>query len=186
MKYIVNNKEVSRDTFYFCKRAKEENKTFMLLTPNNDVPSYINYHPEYDYFIIDEIKTYCTKGEAIVKEWFEKDYSVFNKCTPEDMTKRYNKSKLKDTMTFKEWYTKNGWTLKSETKYPTKRHDIPAAGYPLETNIETKSFSITVRNDDTVKTINELRDKYGEYCIEYVLRDNTFTEIIYKDTYIEI
>lgn len=26
MKYIVNNKEVSRDTFYFCKRAKEENK----------------------------------------------------------------------------------------------------------------------------------------------------------------
>ncbi len=187
MKYIVNNKEVSRDTFYFCKRAKEENKTFVLLTPNNDVHSYINYHPEYDYFIIDEIKTYCTKGEAIVTEWYEKDeYYSYSKCSIEEMEKRYNKSKFKDTMTFKEWYTKNGWTLKSETKYPTKSHDIPEAGYPLETNIETKSFSITVRNDDTVKTINELRDKYGEYCIEYALRDNTFTEIIYKDAYIEI
>ena len=54
MKYIVNNKEVSRDTFYFCKRAKEENKTFVLLNPNNDVQTNINYHPEYDYFIIDE------------------------------------------------------------------------------------------------------------------------------------
>lgn len=186
MKYIVNNKEVSRDTFYFCKRAKEENKTFVLLTPNNDVHSYINYHPEYDYFIVDEISTYCTKGEATTNEWFEKEYDSWSKCTPEDMTKRYQKSKFKDTMTFKEWYTKNGWTLKSETKYPTKSHDVPAAGYHMETNIETKSFSITVRNDDTVKTINELRDKYGEYCIEYVLRDNTFTEIIYKDTYIEI
>ena len=185
MKYIVNNNEVSRDTFYFCKRAKEENKTFMLLTPNNDVPSYINYHPEYDYFIIDELRIYYTKGEVIVKEWFNKSFG-WSECTLYDMKERYNKSKFKDTMTFKEWYTKNGWTLKSETKYPTKSHNIPAAGYPLETNIETKSFSITVRNDDTVKTINELRDKYGEYCIEYVLRDNTFTEIIYKDTYIEI
>ena len=63
---------------------------------------------------------------------------------------------------------------------------MPAVGYHIETNIETKLFSITVRNDDTVKAINELREKYGEYCIEYVLRDNTFTEIIYKDTYLEI
>ena len=39
MKYIVNNKEVSKDTFYFCKRAKEENKTLVLLNPNNDVPA---------------------------------------------------------------------------------------------------------------------------------------------------
>ena len=185
MKYIVNNEEVSRATFYFCQKAKEENKTFVLLTPNNDVHSYINYHPEYDYFIIDAIKTYCTKGEVIVKEWFDKSFG-YSECTLEDMKERYNKSKLKDTMTFKEWYTKNGWTLKSETKYPRENHDIPVAGYPLETNIETKSFSITVRNDDTVKAINDLRDNYGEYCIEYVLRDNTFTEIIYKDTYIEI
>ena len=63
---------------------------------------------------------------------------------------------------------------------------MPAVGYHIETNIETKLFSITVRNDDTVKAINELREKYGEYCIEYVLRDYSFTEIIYKDTYIEI
>lgn len=185
MKYIVNNKEVSRDTFYFCKRAKEENKTFVLLTPNNDVPSYINYHPKFDYFIIDEIKTYYTKGEAVVKEWFDKSFG-YSERTLEDMKERYNKSKFKDTMTFKEWYTKNGWEYKSETKYPKEEHNIPEAGYQLETNIETKLFSITVSNDDTVKAINELRDKYSDFCIEYVLRDTTFTEIIYKDTYLEI
>lgn len=185
MKYIVNNKEVSRDTFYFCKRAKEENKTFVLLTPNNDVPSYINYHPKFDYFIIDELKTYYTKGEAVVKEWFDKSFG-YSERTLDDMKERYNKSKFKDTMTFKEWYTKNGWEYKSETKYPKEEHNIPEAGYPLETNIETKLFSITVSNDDTVKAINELRDKYSDFCIEYVLRDNTFTEIIYKDTYLEI
>lgn len=185
MKYIVDSKEVSRDTFYFCKRAKEENKTFVLLTPNNDVTSYINYHPEYDYFIIDELKTYYTKGEAVVKEWFDKSFG-YSERTLEDMKERYNKSKFKDTMTFKEWYTKNGWEYKSETKYPKEEHDIPEVGYQLETNIETKLFSITVSNDDTVKAINELRDKYSDFCIEYVLRDNTFTEIIYKDTYLEI
>ena len=107
-------------------------------------------------------------------------------CTLEDMKERYSKSKFKDTMTFKEWYTKNGWEYKSKTKYPAESHDIPEVGYQLETNIETKLFSITVSNDDTVKAINEFRDKYGEYCIEYVLRDNTFTEILYKDTYLEI
>lgn len=185
MKYIVGSKEVSRDTFYFCKRAKEENKTFVLLTPNNDVPSYINYHPKFDYFIIDELKTYYTKGEAIVKEWFDKSFGYSERAL-DDMKERYNKSKFKDTMTFKEWYTKNGWEYKSETKYPKEEHDIPEVGYQLETNIETKLFSITVSNDDTVKAINGLRDKYSDFCIEYVLRDNTFTEIIYKDTYLEI
>lgn len=185
MKYIVNNKEVSRDTFYFCKRAKEENKTFVLLNPNNDVLSYINYHSEYDYFIIDGLRTYYTKGEAVVKEWFDKSFG-YSECTLEDMKERYSKSKFKDTMTFKEWYTKNGWEYKSKTKYPKEEHDIPEVGYQLETNIETKLFSITVSNDDTVKAINGLRDKYSDFCIEYVLRDNTFTEIIYKDTYLEI
>lgn len=184
MKYIVNNKEVSRDTFYFCKRAKEENKTFVLLTPNNDVPSYINYHPEYYYFIIDEIKTYCTKGEAVVKEWFDKSFG-YSERTLDDMKERYNKSKFKDNMTFKEWYTKNGWTLKSETKYPKESHDIPATRDFKEKDIKIKLFSITVRNDNTVEAINEIRDKYGD-CIEYVLRDNNYTEIIYQDRYKEI
>lgn len=185
MKYIVNNKEVSRDTFYFCKRAKEENKTFMLLTPNNDVPSYINYHPEYDYFIIDELRTYYTKGEAVVKEWFDKSFG-YSECTLKDMKERYNKSKFKDTMTFKEWYTKNGWEYKSETKYPKESHDIPEVGYCIEANLGTKLFSVRVAHEDTVKTINEIREKSGDDCIEYVLRDNAFTEIIYIDTYIEI
>ena len=185
MKYIVDSKEVSRDTFYFCKRAKEENKTFVLLDPNNDVQTNINCRPKFDYFIYDELRTYYTKGEAIVKEWFVKSFG-WSECTLDDMKKRYQKSKLKDSMTFQEWYTKNGWEYKSETKYPKESHDIPAARYPIEANIETKLFSITVKNDTTVKAINELREKYGEYCIEYVLRDNTFTEIIYKDTYLEI
>ena len=185
MKYIVDSKEVSKDTFYFCKRAKEENKTFVLLNPNNDVPSYINYHPEYDYFIIDKINTYCTKGEAVVKEWFTKSFG-YSECTLDDMKERYNKSKFKDTMTFKEWYTKNGWEYKSKTKYPAESHNIPTAENFEEKDVKTKLFSITVSNDDTVKAINGFRDKYGEYCIEYVLRDNTFTEILYKDTYLEI
>lgn len=181
----MNNKEVSRDTFYFCERAKEENKTFVLLTPNNDVSSYINYHPKYDYFIIDKLRTYYTKGKAIIKEWFDKSFG-YSERTLEDMKERYNKSKFKDTMTFKEWYTKNGWEYKSETKYPKEEHDIPEVGHHIEANIKTKLFSITVSNDDTVKAINELRDKYDDFCIEYVLRDNAFTEIIYKDTYMEI
>ena len=185
MKYIVNSKEVSRDTFYFCKRAKEENKTFVLLANDTDANGYINKHPDYNYYICDSLATYYTKGEALVKEWFDKSFG-WSECTPEDMKKRYNKSKLKDTMTFEEWYTKNGWEYKSETKYPKESHDIPAVGYHIEANIETKLFSMTVRNDNTVKAINELRDKYGEYCIEYVLRDNAFTEILYKDTYKEI
>ena len=187
MKYIVNNKEVSRDVFYFCKRAKEENKTFVLLNPNKEAQTSINCHPEYDYYIRDTISAYYTKGEAITTEWFEKDecYS-WSKASIEDMTKRYNKSKFKDTMPFKEWYTKNGWKYHRETKYESEYHDIPPAGDFKEDIGKIKLFSVTVDSIDTVKTINELRDKYGEYCIEYVLRVNTFTEIIYKDTYIEI
>ncbi len=185
MRYIVNNKEVSRDTFYFCKRAKEENKTFVLLNPNNDVPAYINYHPEYDYFIIDEIGTYCTKGEAIAKEWFDKSFG-YSECTLDDMKERYNKSKFKDTMTFKEWYTKNGWTLKSETKYPKESHDIPPAGDFEEDGVKPKLFSVTVDNVDTVKTINKIRDERGNFSIKYVLRNGAYTEIIYEDTYKEI
>lgn len=184
MRYIVNNEEVSRDTFYFCKRAKEENKTFVLLTPNNDVHSYINYHPEYDYFIIDEISTYYTKGEVIVKQWFVK--IGWSTSTIEDTKKRYDKSKFKDTMTFKEWYTKNGWTLKNETKYESEYHDIPPAGDFKEDGVKTKLFSVTVDNVDTVKTINKIRDERGNFSIKYVLRNGAYTEIIYQDTYKEI
>lgn len=185
MKYIVNSKEVSRDTFYFCKRAKEENKTFVLLNPNNDVQTNINCHPKFDYFIYDELKTYYTKGEAIVKEWFVKSFG-WSECTLDDMKKRYNKSKFKDTMTFEEWYTKNGWTFNRETEYIKESHVILMQENFEEKEVKTKLFSVTVKNDDTVKAINEIREKYGEYCIEYVLRDYSFTEIIYKDTYKEI
>ena len=107
-------------------------------------------------------------------------------CTLDGMKNRYNKSKFKDTMTFEKWYTKNGWTLKSETKYTNESHDIPTQEDFEEKEVRTKLFSITVKNDNTVKAINEIREKYGEYCIEYVLRDYSFTEIIYKDTYKEI
>ena len=181
MRYIVNNKEVSRDTFYFCQSAKLENKTFMFLNPDKDVQTNINRHPEYDYIIIDEIRTYYTKGEKTVKEWFGKgDYYNSSWCPVEEMKKRYNKSKFKDTMTLEEWYTKNGWTLKSETKYEIKRYDIPAQEDFEEKEVKTKLFSVTVKNDDTVKTINEIEEKYGD-CIECVLRDFCNTEIIYKD-----
>ena len=185
MKYIVDSKEVSRNTFYFCKRAKKENKSFVLLDNNTDIDDYINEHPNYDYYICDEIATYYTKGEAIVKQWFEKE-SHWYACTLDSMKKRYIKSKFKDTMTIEGWYTKNGWTLKSDTKYTKESHDIPVQEDFEEKEVRTKLFSVKVTNDDTVKTINEIREKYGDFCIEYVLRDYTYTEIIYKDTYVEI
>ena len=184
MKYIVNSKEVSRDTFYFCQDAKVENKTFVLLANNTDVDDYINEHPNYDYYIRDDLATYYTKGEAIVKQWFEKNLGWYT-CTLDGMKERYNKSKFKDTMTIDEWYTKNGWTLKSETKYTKESHNIPTQE-DFEETVMTKLFSVKVNNDDTVKAINEIREKVGISCIEYVLRDYTFTEIIYKDTYKEI
>ena len=185
MKYIVNSKEVSRDTFYFCQNAKVENKTFVLLTNNTDVDDYINEHPDYDYYVRDDLATYYTKGEATVKQWFDKDHG-WSACTPENMKKRYQKSKLKDTMTFQEWYTKNGWEYNSETKYVKESHDILVQENFEEKEVKTKLFSVKVNNDDTVKTINEIREKYGDFCIEYVLRDYSLTEVIYKDTYKEI
>lgn len=185
MKYIVNNEEVSRATFYFCQRAKEENKSFVLLKIGTDVERYINNRPEYDYYIYDELRTYYTKGEVTVKEWFDKSFG-WSECTLEDMKERYNKSKFKDTMTFKEWYTKNGWEYKSETKYAIKRYNIPIVEEFEEKDVKIKLFSVTVKNDNTVKTINKIRDERGNFSIKYVLRDNNFTEIIYQDTYKEI
>ena len=187
MRYIVDSEEVSRDAFYFCQKAKEENKSFVLLDPTKGVDSYINNHSEFDYYICDEIRTYFTRGEKTVTEWFEKDedYS-WSKCTPEDMTKRYQKSKFKDTMTFEEWYKKNGWTFKSETKYESEYHDIPPAGDFKEDSVKIKLFSVTVDNIDTVKTINKIRDEHGNFNIKYVLRNGAYTEIIYEDTYKEV
>ena len=183
MRYIVNNEEVSRDTFYFCQKAKEENKSFVLLDINKDVDTYINKHPEYDYYIRNNISAYYTKGEAIITEWYEKDTAWYTATTTE-MTKRYNRSKFKNTMTFTDWYAKNGWEYKSEIKYESKEHDIPTAECFYE-EVQIKLFSVKVDNDDTVKTINEIKDKYGD-CIEYVLRDNCYTEIIFRDGYKEI
>ena len=185
MKYIVNNEEVSRDTFYFCKRAKEENKTFELLKPDTYIDGYINKHPEVDYYIRDDLATYYTKGDEDFREWYEKDTAWYT-ATSSEMMKRYNRSKFRDILTYEDWYTKNGWEYKSETTYIKDTHDIPVVGYPLETNIETKLFSVTVTHSNTVMAINELREKYGDFCIEYVLRDSASTEIIYKDTYLEI
>ena len=184
MKYIVNSEEVLRDTFYFCKRAKEENKTFVILKTDTYVDDYINKHPDYDYYICDDLATYYTKGEAIITEWYEKDDYYYYKCSLGDLAKRYKKSKFKDTMTLKEWYTKNGWKYHSETEYESEYHDIPAVEEFEEVG-KTKLFSVTVTNDNTVKAINEIKEKYGD-CIEYVLRTDAYTEIIYEDSYLEI
>ena len=183
MKYIVNNKEVSRDTFYFCQKAKEENKTFVLLNISKNVDSYINNHPEYDYYICDA--TYFVKGKEIVEEWYEKD-NGWTKATLEDISKRYVKSKFKDTLTLEEWYTKNGWEYKSETKYEKESHDIPTVEEFKEDGVQIKLFSVTVDNVDTVKTINKIRAERGNFSIKYVLRNGAYTEIIYEDTYKEV
>ena len=182
MKYLVNNKEVSRNTFYFCKKAKEENKTFVLLNADTYVDGYINKHSDYDYYICDDIATYYTKGEAIVTEWYEKD-SGWHKAPLEDMTKRYKKSKFKNTMTFTEWYTKNGWKYKVKLSISKESHDIPAVEEFKEEGVRIKLFSVTVDNIDTVKTINKIRNERGNFCVKYVLRNGAYTEIIYEDTY---
>ena len=158
-----------------------------MLDPTKGVDSYISNHPEFDYYICDKIRTYFTRGEKTVTEWFEKDeeYS-WSKCSLEDMTKRYQKSKFKDTMNFEEWYTKNGWKYFSETKYESEDHDIPPAGDFEDEEVKIKLLSVKVKNEDTVMTINKIRKECGILSIEYVLRDNGYTEIIYSDDYLEI
>lgn len=187
MKYIVDSKEVSRDTFYFCQKAKEENKSFVFI--NNNIcevtENYINNHPEYDYYICEEASIYFVKGEEIVEEWYEKD-SGLTKVTLEDIAKRYAKSKFKDTMTLEDWYTKNGWEYKCETKYKGECHDIPTVEDFKEEGVRIKLFSVTVDNGDTVKTINKIRNERGNFCVKYVLRNGAYTEIIYEDTYKEV
>ena len=185
MKYIVNSEEVSRDTFYFCKRAKEENKTFELLKTDTYVDGYINEHPEVDYYIRDDLATYYTKGDKDFREWYEKDTAWYT-ATSSEMIKRYTRSKFRDILTFEDWYTKNGWEHKSETKYTKETHDIPVEEDFEEEDVQTKLFSVKVMNEDTVKTINEIRKECGILSIEYVLRDNGYTEIIYSDDYLEI
>lgn len=185
MKYIVDSKEVSRDVFYFCQKAEEKNETFVLLNISKDVDSYINKHPEYDYYIRDDSAIYYTKGEAIVEEWYEKD-NGWTKATLEDISKRYVKSKFKDTMTIEEWYTKNGWEYNSEIKYGKESHNIPTVEEFKEEGAQIKLFSVTVDNVNTVKTINKIRNERGNFYVKYVLRNGAYTEIIYEDTYKEI
>lgn len=188
MKYIVNNEEVQRDVYYFCRKAKEENKTFAILkidSPQN-VECYINDRPEYDYYVCINSQTYYTKGEEIITEWYEKDeYYNRSKCSLEDLAKRFQKSKFKDSMSLEEWYGKNNWKYRCDVKYTEEYHDIPTVE-DFKEEVQTKLFTVKVNNEDTVKTINEIRDKYGKFCIEYVLRTGAYTEIIYEDNYLEI
>ena len=184
MKYIVNSKEVSRNTFYFCKKAKKENKSFVLLKYNNpdEIENFIDDNLEYDYYVCDNINSYYIKGEAIVEEWYEK-YRGAPKYTPDDLKKKFEKSKCR-TSTFTDWYVRNGWEYKMKLNIAKESHDIPAVEYFEEVST-SKLFSVKVNNDDTVKAINEIKEKYGD-CIEYVLRTGAYTEIIYKDTFKEI
>lgn len=184
MKYIVDSKEVSRNTFYFCKKAKEEKKSFILLKYNNPdkIENFISDNSEYDYYVCDNLNFYYVKGEAIVEEWYEK-YRGAPKYTLDDLKKKFEKSKCR-TLTFEKWCTKNDWEHKNETKYNKECFDIPEVGDFDEVG-RAKLFSVIVTKYDTIKTINELREKCSD-CIEYVLRDGAYTEIIYKDRYKEI
>lgn len=184
MKYIVNSKEVSRNTFYFCKKAKKENKRFVLLKYDNcdEIENFINDNLEYDYYVCDNINSYYVKGAKITEEWFEK-YRGAPKYTPDEMMKKFKKSKCK-TLTFEKWCAKNDWEHKIETRYEKGCFDIPEVG-DFEEVTTSKLFSVKVNNDDTVKAINEIKEKNGD-CIEYVLRTGAYTEIIYKDAFKEI
>lgn len=185
MKYIVNSKEVSRNTFYFCKKAKKENKSFVPLKYNNcdEIENYISDNLEYDYYVCDNINSYYVKGEKTTEEWFEK-YRGAPKYTLDDLKKKFEKSKCR-TLTFEKWCTRNDWEHKIETKYNKECFDIPEVG-DFEEVVTSKLFSVKVNNDDTVKAINEIRAKSGNFSIEYVLRTGAYTEIIYEDSYLEI
>ena len=184
MKYIVNSKEVSRNTFYFCQKAKDENKTFVLLKFDNseEIENYIDNNSEFDYYVCDNINSYFVKGAKITEEWFEK-YKGAPKYTLNDLKKKFKKSKCK-TLTFEEWCVENDWEHRIETRYEKGCFDIPKVGDFKEV-VKAKLFSVKVNNDDTVKAINEIKEEYGD-CIEYVLRTGAYTEIIYEDNYKEI
>ena len=186
MKYIVNSKEVSRNTFYFCKKAKEENKSFILLKCNNtdEIENFISEHPDNDYYVCDNLNFYYVKGEKTTEEWFEK-YRGAPKYTYDDLKKKFEKSKCW-TSTFEKWCTKNDWEHKIETKCNKERFDIPEVGDFEEEDVQTKLFSVIVTKDNTIKAINEIRKECGILSIEYVLRDGAYTEIIYADSYLEI
>ena len=184
MKYIVNSKEVSRNTFYFCQKAKEENKRFVLLGYDNgeETENYIDNNSEFDYYICDNINSYFVKGAKITEEWFEK-YRGAPKYTPDEMKKKFEKLKRK-TLTFEKWLNENDWEHRIKTRYEKGCFDIPTTE-DFEEVVQAKLFSVKVNNDDTVETINKIKEKYGE-CIEYVLRNGAYTEIIYEDSYLEI
>lgn len=186
MKYIVNSKEVSRNTFYFCKKAKEENKSFVLLKHDNpdEIENFISDNLEYDYYVCDNLNSYYVKGEKTTEEWFEK-YRGAPKYTIDDLKKKFEKSKCR-TSTFEKWCTKNDWEHKIETKYNKECFDIPEVEDFEEEDAQTKLFSVIVTKDNTINTINEIRKECGILSIEYVLRDGDYTEIIYADSYLEI
>ena len=184
MKYIVNSKEVSRNVFYFCQKAKKDNKSFVLLKYDNseEIENYIDNNSQFDYYICDKINSYFVKGAKITEEWFEK-YRGAPKFTPDEMKKKFEKSKCK-TLTFEKWLNKNEWEHRIETRYEKGCFDIPTTE-DFEEVMTDKLFSVKVNNDDTVSKINEIKEKYGD-CIEYVLRTDACTEIIYKDICSEI
>lgn len=181
MKYIVHGKTVSKDIYYFCLDLQEKNKTFALINFKefHQIYGFINNHPEFDYYIHTDWNNYDVKTKEIVGKYFEKD-----RCLPvkyDELLKRYQKSKLKDTLTFEQWYTKYNWTLCSDSTYETENFKIPKSGNYCE-DPDVKLFSEIVEHEDTVSKLNELIDKE----IQYVLRNYKNTEIIYLDEYLEI
>lgn len=181
MKYIVHGKKVSRDIYYFCLDLQEKNKTFALIDFKefHQIFRFINKHPEFDYYIHTDWNNYSVKTKEIVHNWYEKD--GWTSVESEELEKRYQKSKLKDSLTFEQWYTKNNWSLKSSSSYETESFEIPKSENCCD-DPDIKLFSEVVKNEDTVSKLNELIDKE----IQYVLRNNNNTEIIYLDEYLEI
>ena len=183
MRYIVNGKYVPKDTFYFCKKILAERKTFRILKHKEYMETVMNNNPNYDYYIdTTESSNYSlcyVKGDSTFLEWFERSFSPRNSV--EEMKARYNRSKLKDTMSFEDWYEKNGWSYKSETYYEPICYDIPKAE-DVDVDTKRKLFSEYVEDRDTVDTLNKWDDKESRA----VLRSGGYTEVIYYDDYLEI
>lgn len=182
MKYIVDNREVPEAVYNFCSDCFKKNLKFVILEDvcSTRVDSYMDKHPEFDYYInfSKKFAVYYEKDSVEFEEYFENTL----RCTRnsvEQLKERYEKSKFRNSMSFEDWYTKNNWEFVHEEHFKFNTFDIPKN---LENHdpVDTKYFSETVDNMIAVDKLNELKEKGIE--IKYLLREFCKTEIIYLDS----
>lgn len=186
MKFIVNNTEVPETVYNFCSDCLRKNRKFVILKNvcSTRAGSYMDNHPEYDYYInfSRHFAVYYEKDSIEVEEYFD-NATRFSRNSVEQVKERYEKSKFRNSMSFKDWYEKNNWNLIHKEHFKFNTFDIPKN---LENRdpVTEKYFSESVDFTKAVDKLNELKEKGIE--AKYVLREFSKTEIIYLDSCKEI